>query len=255
MRFRPRISGKISPRRVALRVVVFLTLQPVLLYLVLFAMEAYSAHQASVALTQLENLRLGDPASSYDRTVSAFKTEAGVYVLNAGAFRLERLWDWMWTSGPDRAEKLYYFASRAGLRWWRLTTSAAAENGKLTRVSAGFMVVGHYEMLGTGWNLEASHDLSLGTGRTPTDADRRTFLHWTAITSMPSGEGLIIEVTPESASTELAARHINRKCLLTMHGCDGLCELLPRAAKVLRERGTGWGGYTSAPPSPCKNED
>ena len=248
MSLRPRLSGRMCLRRVGLWCVASLILAPVFLYLILFAMEVYSAHQASVALTQLENLRLDDPASS----VSAFKTEAGVYVLNAGAFRLERLWDWMWTFSPDCAERLFYFASRAGLRWWRLTTSATAENGKLRGVSVGFMVVGRYEMLGTGWNLEGSHDPSVWTRRAATDSDRRTFLHWFAITSMPSGEGLRIEVTPESTSTELAARHINRKCLLTVHGCDGLCELLPRASKLLRERGTDWGGYTSAPPLPLQ---
>ncbi len=255
MKLRPRLSGRISLRRVGLWCFAFLILAPVFLYLILFAMEAYSAHQASVAITRLENLRLGDPASSYDHAVSALKTEAGVYVLNAGAFRLERHWDWMWTFSPNCAERLFYVANRAGLRWWRLTTSAATENGKLRGVSVGFIVVGRYEILGTGWNLEGSHDPSVWTRREATDLDRRTFLHWFAITSMPSGEGLRIEVTPESTSTELAARHINRKCLLTVHGCDGLCELLPRSSKLLRERGTDWGGYTSAPPSPCKNED
>jgi len=252
---RPPSVGRVRLRKITCLVCGVLVLTPVTLCIVLLSMEAYSARQASAALTRLENLRLGDPASSYDRAVSAFKTEAGVHVLTAGAFRLERLWDWMWTFSPDCAERLYYFASRVGLRWWRLTTSAKTENGKLARVSMGFMVVGRYEMLGTGWNLEASHDPSVWTRRIPTDADHRTFLHWNAITSMPGGEGLIIEVTHESTSTELAARYINRRCLLTVHGCDGLCELLPHALRVLRERGADWGGYTSVPPSPCKNPD
>ncbi len=230
-----------------------LVLTPVTLYIVLLSMEAYSARQASAALTQLEDLRLGDPVSSYDRAVSAFETEAGVRVLTAGAFRLERLWDWTWTFSPNCAERLYYFASRVGLRWWRLTTSATVENGKLSHVSVGFMVVGRYEMLGTGWNLNQKQALMYG--RIPiTGEDRRTFMNWLHITSMPSGEGFQIGVTPQSTINELAARRINRRCLLSLRGCDGLCELLPNVSSVLRERGTDWEGYTNVPPSPCKNE-
>lgn len=232
--------------------VTFLILAPVALYLVLFAMEAYSAHQASAALTRLEDLKLGDPVSSYDRAVSAFQTEDGAHILTAGAFRLERLWDWMWTFSPDCAERLFYYSSKAGLRWWRLTTSATAENGKLSRVSVGFMVVGHYEMLGTGWDLNQKQTLMYG--RIPiTGADRRTFMSWVHITSMPGGEGLRIEATPQSTVKELAARQINRRCLLSLRGCNGLCELLPNALAVLRERGTNWQRYTSTP-SPCNPE-
>ena len=241
-------------RRVALGILAFFTLPPVLLYLILFAMEVYSAHRASVALTQLEILKLGDPASSYDRAVSSFQIEAGTHVLTAGAYRLERLWDRLWLLDQQWGDELFYLCNRAGLRWWNLRTSASSQNGRLTRISVGFMVVGRYEMLGGGWTLAPDHPSVWGL-RPLTDLDSRTFLHWFAITGMPSGEGLEINATPESTVNELAARHINRKCLLTMQGCDGLCELLPRAAKVLRERGTDWGGYTSAPPSPCRNED
>ena len=254
MHDRPPLAPIKLLRRIVCVVCITLLLTPIALYAVLLFLEAYSARQASAALTQLESLKVGDPASSYDSAVSAFKSEAGVHVLTAGAFRLERLWDWMWTFSPDCAERLFYFSSRAGLRWWRLTTSASSHDGKLTRVSVGFMVVGRYEMLGTGWTLSPENPSSYGR-RPLTDLDKRTFLHWIHITSMPSGEGFDVDVTPESTMKELRARRINRRCLLTIRGCDGLCELLPNMSSLLRERGADWQGYTSAPPSPCKNQD
>jgi hypothetical protein len=249
----PRSARKARLRKMVYLICTFLLLTPIGFYAVLLAMEAYSARQASAALTQLENLKLGDPASLYDHAVSAFKEEAGAHVLTAGAFRFERLWDWLWLFNQQWGDESFYFAYSARLRWWRITTTASTQDGKLTHISVGFMVVGRYEMLGTGWNL--AHDHPFVSGRKPlTDLDRRTLLHWNAITSMPSGEGFQIEVTPQSTTKELAARRINRRCLLSFRGCDGLCELLPNTLAVLRERGTDWQGYTSVPASPCSPE-
>jgi hypothetical protein len=250
MHDRPPLAPIKLLRRTVCVVCITLLLTPIALYAVLLFLEAYSARQASAALTQLESLKVGDPASSYDSAVSAFKSEAGVHVLTAGAFRLERLWDWMWTFSPYCADRLFYFASKAGLRWWRLTTSATTEDGKMSRVSVGFMVVGRYEMLGTGWDLSAEQPSMYG--RVPIRGlDRRTFMNWFHITSMPGGEGFRIAVTPQSTAKELAARRINRRCLLSFRGCDDLCGLLPSVHPVLRDLGTDWQGYTDVPPSRC----
>jgi hypothetical protein len=247
----PRSSNRTRLRKFILIAGSSVLLALVFSYALLLGTQAYSERQASAALTQLEDLKVGDPASSYDRAVSTFRSEAGVHVLAAGAFRFDRMWDLFWKLPQEWADELFYLASRAGLRWWRITSTASVSDGKLSRVSVGFMVVGRYEMLGTGWTLAPDHPSVWG--RIPlTDVDRRTFLHWFHITSMPGGEGLEIDATPASTAKELHARHINRKCLLTFRGCDGLCELLPGMLAVLRERGTDWGGYTSVPPSSCK---
>jgi hypothetical protein len=246
----PRIRGD----RVALWSGSLLVLAPLLLYLSLLAVQAYSVHQASIALTQLENLRLGDPASSFDRAVSPFRVEAGTHVLNAGAYRWSWAWEKLWLFNQSWGDELFYWFNRAGLRWWNVRASSSSQNEKLTGISVGFMVVGRYEMLGTGWRLDPDHPSVWGLGP-HTEVDRRTLVRWFHITSMPNGEGWEIVATPESTPAELAARHINRNCLLTLRGCDGLCELLPQAMTVLRERGTDWGGYTSVPASPCQNKD
>jgi len=76
-------------------------------------------------------------------------------------------------------------------------------------------------------------------------------MHWFHITSLPGGEGFSINATPASTVQELASRRINRGCLFSSAGCDGLCELLPDAVPVLKERNRGWGGGTGVPKSKC----
>jgi hypothetical protein len=75
---------------------------------------------------------------------------------------------------------------------------------------------------------------------------------WYHITSVPSGEGFTVHATPISTEKELNARRINRGCLFSSRGCDGLCELLSEAIPVLRERNSSWGGWTDATPSKCE---
>ena len=216
----------------------------------LLGMQGYSAKQASTVLSQLESLKIGDPASSFDHAVSGLRTEAGVHVLTAGAFQFEQLWNLVWKLPQEWADELMYISSRAGLRWWRLTTSASVQEGRIRRVSVGFMVVGRYEMLGAGWSL--APDIPSFYERMPlTEDERRTHMGWFHITSMPSGEGFRIDATGQSTEKELHARRINSKCLLSFRGCDGLCDLLPRAVPVLRDRKSDWGGYTNVPRPAC----
>jgi hypothetical protein len=74
---------------------------------------------------------------------------------------------------------------------------------------------------------------------------------------MPSGEGFRVYAIKESTDKELRTRRINRTCLFSFRGCDGLCELIPDAVPVLIERHRSWGGCCSVPPSwyELKNDD
>ena len=222
----------------------------VALYMCLLGMQAYSARQASIALSRLETLKLGDPAASYDQAVSGLRNEAGVHILTAGAFWFPELWDCAWKLPERSALELMHLSSRAGLRWWRLTTSASTQDGKIGGVFVRLMVAGRYETLGAAWALEP-HIPSLYEQWPLSLDERRTYVGWFSITSWPSGEGFHINATGQSTGKELLARRINGKCLFSFRGCDGLCELLPDAVPVLQDRRRGWGGGTGAPRSAC----
>ena len=150
------MADRPRPRAAKVAVITFGTvlLLPIVMYLVLLAAEAYSAHQASVALTRLESLKIGDPVSSYDRAVSDFAQSYGSQVLIAGAFRLaDPALARIWASDQALGNEIRYLFDRSGLRFWQLRASSSSQDGKLTRVSLGLMVVGRSEMLGSGWTL------------------------------------------------------------------------------------------------------
>jgi len=66
--------------------------------------------------------------------------------------------------------------------------------------------------------------------------DQRTALTTHQIDTSRGGQAFEVDVTPASTDKELNARRINRKCLLSFSGCDGLGELLPGVLPVLCDR-------------------
>jgi hypothetical protein len=210
-------------------------------------MQIYSTWQASKVLARLEAIRIGDSQIEFSRAVEGCKIDDGGYSVTAGAYRFELLSKVIQTLPEALSGRVYLLANRAGLRDWRLRTSATVQDGKIDEISTLFMVFGRYEMLGSGWRLASQipsgYDMYLTN-----DDERRTHLGWFHITSLPaSGEGFEIIATTRSSPKELQARSINRRCMLTSLGCDGLCELLPNAVPVLKERNRTWGGYTDVP--------
>jgi hypothetical protein len=236
------MADRPRPRAAKVAVITFGTvlLLPIVMYLVLLAAEAYSAHQASVALTRLESLKIGDPVSSYDRAVSDFAQNDGSQVLIAGAFRLaEPALARIWSSDQALGNELRYLFDQSGLRFWQLRASSSSKDGKLTRVSLGLMVVGRSEMLGSGWTLVPK--ITNFHGWTPqSDVDRRILASWFHITSNPVGQGYRFEISSDATPQELYARRINRKCLLSFRGCENVCELMPNLLTILRQRNNLW---------------
>ncbi|MGA3054992.1 MAG: hypothetical protein ABSD63_12355 [Candidatus Korobacteraceae bacterium] len=233
---------------VALRIAL---LTPVAIYLALLAMEAYSAHQASIALTRLENLKLGDPISAYERAVSGFVQSEDTQLLISGPYRLgEPVLVRIWLSNEALGNELSYQFNRAGLRFWQLRTSSSSQDGKLTKVSVGLMVVGRNEMLGSGWRLVPK--ITDFHGWSPrSDLDERVVVSWFHITSNPPGEGYHFEISSEATPQELQARQLNRKCLLSFRGCENVCELMPNLLTILRQRNSLWQAVTDVPSLPC----
>jgi hypothetical protein len=216
------------------------------IYLSLLGLEAYSARQAAKVLSGLEALRLGDPVADFDKIVSGMPTRYGDHVMTAGGWAAaEKL-----PGQSVRNLKVREVLCRAGLRWWELSVSSDAQNGKLTAISVRLLVEGRYETLGARWTLRPDipwPESEMGL----TGEDLRTAIGWVHITSARSGEGLRINATPQSTAQELHARTINRRCLFSFRGCDGFCQLLPDVVPVLKERKRNWGTSTGVPRSPC----
>jgi hypothetical protein len=241
-------------RKIAAITATIVLLVPIAIYVVLLATEAYSAHRTSIALTRLENLRLGDPVSSYEQAVSGFAQSDGSQLLIGGPCRLAGLiLGRIWMSNEDLGNELSYLFNRAGLRFWQLRTSSSSQDGKLTQLSVGLMVVGRNEMLGSGWRLVPR--ITNFHGWTPrSDLDRRVVVNWFHITSNPSGEGYHFEISSEATPQEIEARQLNRKCMLSLHGCENVCELMPNLLRILRQRNSLWQGATDIPSLPCGAE-
>jgi hypothetical protein len=226
-----------------------------LLYVALLTMQAYSKRQASRILDRAEALRVGAPQTNFEAAVEGCplqRDSEGIgCVLTSGAYRFPTLWIELGKVLPDSwFEAIWGFSNRAGLRYWRLHIYASSQDGNLQKITANIYVVGRYEALGAEWG-NRSELPSMYAGRARNADEQRTYLNWYHITSRPSGEGLGIYTTPQSTPKELLARRINRKCMLSFRGCDGLCELLPDAMPVLAARHQDLGG-TCVPRSPCE---
>src|SRR6266851_545534 len=225
-----------------------------LAYLLLLTEERYSALQASRMLDRLEALRMGDPAADFERAVTGCKVERtdSEYAceLISGAYSHETLWKVIWQLPESQAYQLSRLLDRAGLRAWRLTASSSIQQGHIQSVSAFLLVVGRYETLGARWRIAQQIPSDYLQADLPS-YERRTLFHWFHITSLPPGQGFTVDATADSTEKELRARRINRRCLFSFRGCDGLCEILPDAVPVLKERGGDWGGWTDAPRPKC----
>ena len=155
-------------------------------------MQAYSTWHASVTLDRLEALRTGDRSADLEKAVRGCEMEntssGKIYFLSAGAFRLQGIWKLVWKLPDKWAYGLEQMANRAALRYWYLNISSSAEQGHITEVLANLYLVGRYEALGTKWQIAPSIPSHyVREGLTP--VDRRTYMGWFHITSMPSGEG------------------------------------------------------------------
>lgn len=228
------------------------------LYLFLLADQAYLARRCSRILDRLELLRMGDSAEDFDSAVNGCPTEGTnsgrICILTGGALHFGMAAKLVSDLPDDWGYKVSWFLDRAGLRYWRFVTSDSVQNRRIQSISVGLFVAGRYETLGARWGI--SEALPVQYDKLELSADQqRTYMGWFNITSVPGGEGFSIHATPASTESELRARRINRKCLLTYRGCDGLCELLPDAVPVSRERKSTWGGWTGAPPSKCEMEE
>jgi hypothetical protein len=233
----------------------------IVFYLLVLGMHIRSSWQASRTLDRLEALRIGDPVSKFleasrdcpnihasaDETTCRIASGAFRYAWSQALIKtLPERWDW-----PTREA-----AWHAGIRDWQLVVTCTSQGQKIHGIDVRFYVVGQYETLGAQWSLapEIPESWQRHRGDKLSPEDQRTFLHWYHITSMPSGEGFSVDTTQDSTEREMMARRINRACMTSVRGCDGLCELLPDAVPLLNERRRSWGGSCGVPRSWCTDK-
>jgi hypothetical protein len=232
--------------------VVFLGL-PLAVYATLLAGNALSAWRISRVLNRLEKIRVGDPAPIPLSTIEGctIKQIDSEYFCQIYHFPFQFDWldaaFWKFPPAVTWAERFRHL----GLREQYLSVSATIDHQRVKSVSVTLMVAGRYESLGSQWEI-AEHIPERDLDDSSPPDDHRTFMNWFHITNIRPGEGFHVYVTPTSTPEELQTRHANPHCLLSFQGCDGLCELMPDAIPVLKQRNRGFGGCTNVPHSRCE---
>jgi len=226
------------------------------LYLFLLGREKLSARQAARTLDRLETLRVGSLAADFDHAVQECRvTKSGsvsTCLIDAGAFRSGYPWKLVWMLPADWPDRITAMLRRAGLRWWRISVSATIGDERIQEINVTAIVDGRYESLEADWSISNQLPAHLTNLHPNPDQQKLTYMGWFHITSGLSGEGFRIRATPDSTEEEMLAGRINPSCLFSFRGCDGLCELLPDAARFLKEHHRSWGGWTSVPRSKCE---
>jgi hypothetical protein len=163
-------------------------------YLTLLGMQSCSSWQASKMLDRLEALRVGDPVSRFsEATRGCIEIDSSSKEITcriaSGAYRLT----WGWTSTQrlpgEWGWRLQQAAWRAGLRHWQVVVTCTLKDSRINGIYVRSHVIGRYEALGAQWSLaptipefwqrELRDKLS--------SENRRTFMNWFHITSMPKG--------------------------------------------------------------------
>lgn len=123
-----------------------------------------------------------------------------------------------------------------GLRDWGTTVELSIRQGKLRSVSAMTLVEGCCGWLGHEWEL---------TDLMPhRDMPHRAYLIGAAnLTIRRGGTAITNFFTPAASHEEEGiARSFNTACLTSFRGCNGLCEIAPRALEYLKQnRDADWG--------------
>ena len=235
---------------------------PFVLYLYLLMEQAYSVRQAAQVLDRVEILRRGQLAEVYDQAIKPCAIPGSLSFhdceMVAGPFRSFWIRAFLAVASKFHSEdtlhtndgeyRAYSFLNRIGLRWWSVKIRATIEHGSILRVLTEVEVIGkRSERMSASWEL-AEYSSPRFKAKDLNVNDRRTMIEGTGADSYPlswtSGESVRIGVTSDSTEKELQARYINRGCLSSRNGCDGVCDLLPNLLPVLHDRNIDWKAFT-----------
>ena len=117
-----------------------------------------------------------------------------------------------------------------GMRDWGTVVELSIRRNRVRAVSATALFAGSSKWLGHSWEL--------AEGMPHYGMPSRAYLIGAAILSMGDGGGEMIEnyLTPKASQEEVeAARQFNTRCLTSIKGCDGLCDVAPPALQYLTQ--------------------
>lgn len=124
-----------------------------------------------------------------------------------------------------------------GVRDWGATVDLAIRGGRIQAISGEVLVEGRSEWLGHEWrfaNAMPHHELQA-----------KALVIDSAILEMENGSGMLIQniFTPGASEEEVrVSRKFNPACLTSMRGCDGFCDIAPRALDYLKQHPDVGGG-------------
>ena len=120
-----------------------------------------------------------------------------------------------------------------GLRDWGIVAELSIRSGRVRSVSAMTIFEGRTQWLGHKWEVAESMPRS--------DMPARTYAIGAAHLTMWNGrtfggEMITNFLTPRASNDEIETAHtFNSKCLISLKGCDGLCDVAPRPLAFLRQ--------------------
>jgi hypothetical protein len=116
-----------------------------------------------------------------------------------------------------------------GMRDWGVAAELSIRDGRVQSVSAMTLFTGRSGWLGHQWEL-AEQMPHYGM-------PARAYAIGEAILTMEDGGGTMVQnfFTPSASEEEIeAARQFNARCLTSIKGCNGLCDVAPRALEHLK---------------------
>jgi hypothetical protein len=223
----------------------------------LWAYIGYEAHRARLMLAEISQIHIGDTEASvlplvqryggfkwtpepllpreqwidkdeYDyqkNRVSDYKYELGL-----SPFGTISGWASRWTQALRPVSEAVPSRLRPalGMRYWGAGAELSIRGGHVQSVSAMTIFAGRSEMLGHSWEL--------AEGMPHFGMPARAYAIGAANLTLSQGFGTMIKnyLTPKASEEEAeAARKFNTKCLTSIKGCKGLCDVAPRALEYL----------------------
>jgi hypothetical protein len=219
----------------------------------------YEAHRARLMLADASNVRVGDSEAAVLPLVQRYsgfkwttaplgpkedwidKDEYDYEVNRQSDYRYELgvgpLWATVVRGGPSirvvgsaREVVPEHLQPLLALRDWGTVVELSIRDGRVQSVSARTLFEGRSEWLGHSW--------ALADGMPRHEMPSRAYAIGAAHLTMANGGGEMIEnyITPKASEVEVSlARQFNTGCLTSINGCDGLCNVAPRALEYLNE--------------------
>jgi hypothetical protein len=245
-------------RAIALRLVVVALLVVAALWGSLRGYAEYKAHRAKSLQVEASRVKIGDSEESilaltsryggfkwtpaplppkeqwidkdeYDYQVnlqSDYRYELGISPFGTAAAPVGR---WTQTLRAARERVPLHLRPLLGLRDWDTVVELSIRRGIVQSVSTMTLVEGRSGWLGHSWELAERMPRSY--------MPARAYAIGAAHLTMADGGGEMIQnfLTPKASREEVeVARKFNAECLISISGCDGLCDVAPRALAYLK---------------------